>query len=71
MKTSTTKQVVTWITPQGMTTDICDECARKYEAAGTWPKDLWGREYCTVAHGHHIGDCDYCVDNEGHSIDHL
>ncbi len=37
---------------------ICTLCERRHEAAGTWPSDTWGTEYCTVSHGEHEGVCD-------------
>ena len=51
-------RVVTWQSQSGETIDVCDECQRRLEAAREWPRDGCGREYCSVSHGLHRGQCD-------------
>jgi hypothetical protein len=54
------KKVVTWQSPSGRTIHICPACERKLQAAGDWPKDRIGQEYCQVSHGLHEGVCNLC-----------
>lgn len=46
-------KVVTWQSPNGETINLTRDEEKQYLAAGTWPRDSRGEEYCTVSHGLH------------------
>jgi hypothetical protein len=52
-------KVITWQSANGETIAICPTCQATLEAAGQWPKDSRGGEYCRVSHGLHRGSCEY------------
>lgn len=53
----TTAKVTTYQAPNGITANICADCEQRL--ASSWPRNESG-EYCTVSHGLHDGECDYC-----------
>jgi len=63
--TSTTNgaNVVTYQAPgSNKTIDVCPKCAARMKAAGVWPHDHNGREYCQVQQGlHFAGICETCI----------
>jgi len=54
------KPVVTYQSPTGATKTLCDECAQSL-VGPTPPRDSRGQEYCNVARGRHIGECEKCA----------
>jgi hypothetical protein len=48
--------VITWQSPSGHDIDITIGQERELDAAGIWPRDDTGQEYCTVSHGLHNGE---------------
>ena len=54
------KKVVTWGSPRGNRTRICQDCEARFRAAGEWPKDQYGEEYCKIYMGLTPGVCHYC-----------
>jgi hypothetical protein len=52
-------QVVTYQTSRDQRMDICPECAERLRAAGQWPRNSFGEEFCTVYRGLHASSwCD-------------
>lgn len=51
-----TIRVVTYQSPRGNKINICPACESRLNAAGTWPRDASGEEYCQVSHGLHAAD---------------
>lgn len=58
-------QVVTYQTSRDNRIEICHDCAARFRAAGTWPKDKRGEEYATVYYGGHHGQCEVHNTNPG------
>ena len=52
-------QTVIYASPRGGRISICTACERRLRAAGEWPKDRHGEEYCQVHRGRAPGHCDY------------
>lgn len=48
-------KVITYQTPEGLSINLTPKQVAVLEAAGKWPKDSKGREYCNVGFGLHVG----------------
>lgn len=48
-------KVITYQSPRGGTINVTPRQEAAYRAAGTWPRDRFGEEYCSVSHGLHVG----------------
>jgi hypothetical protein len=49
-------KVITWQSPSGATIDVTPAQEAMLQAAGVWPRDESGGEYCSVSHGLHHGE---------------
>lgn len=48
-------KVITYSTPSGDRCNLTPRQVKALEAAGRWPKDSKGNEFCQVSHGLHFG----------------
>jgi hypothetical protein len=53
------KQVVTWQSPNEWRISVTPKQERLADAAGVWPRDSKGAEYCQVYYGLHYGTPTY------------
>ena len=52
-------KVITYQAPNGSKIDVTDKQAKMMEAAGVWPKNNRGEDYCQVSQGLHAGEPTY------------
>lgn len=52
-------KVITYQAPNGSKIDVTVKQAKAMEAAGVWPKNHRGEDYCQVSHGSHAGEPTY------------
>jgi hypothetical protein len=55
----TVKKVVTWQSPNEWRISVTPKQERLADAAGVWPRDPKGAEYCQVYYGLHYGTPTY------------
>lgn len=52
-------KVITYSAPSGGEISLTRSQAKRLTAAGRWPRNARGEEYCQVSHGLHTGDVSY------------